>query len=266
MAGTNCNRPCGYCGSEVVGRSKLAMYCNDLCRRKAREGRRVERHGPRKRHRAAECGHCGQAFLSRSNGKSSTGWTQFCSHACRGAARTARVQASRLVVVSIRRGKCSECSRPYRVENGSIYCSDKCRASAYGWKPAGRACHVCGVSFTQERRWQRACSVDCEEEVQRRMRRVAKSRRRARIRSLEHESIDPVAVFTRDGWKCQLCGVSTPKRLRGTYEDRAPELDHVVPLAAGGGHTWGNVQCACRKCNGEKGGRPLGQLGLPLAA
>lgn len=71
-------------------------------------------------------------------------------------------------------------------------------------------------------------------------------------------------VFARDGWRCQLCGTRTPKRLRGTYAPNAPELDHIVPIVAGGGHTWDNVQCSCRACNGKKGAKTLGQMRLTL--
>jgi 5-methylcytosine-specific restriction endonuclease McrA len=92
-----------------------------------------------------------------------------------------------------------------------------------------------------------------------------KALRRARI-EIAAEAIDPFVVFTRDKWTCQLCGVTTPRKLRGTYEPTAPELDHVVPLALGGSHTWGNVQCACRRCNGIKGANAMGQMGLSLVA
>ncbi|WP_415869521.1 HNH endonuclease [Burkholderia ubonensis] len=36
----------------------------------------------------------------------------------------------------------------------------------------------------------------------------------------------------------------------------------MVPLAMGGAHLPENVQCACRKCNGEKGASARGQLWL----
>lgn len=39
----------------------------------------------------------------------------------------------------------------------------------------------------------------------------------------------------------------------GSLSERAPELDHVVPLSRGGGHVYGNVQLLCRMCNGAKG-------------
>lgn len=79
-----------------------------------------------------------------------------------------------------------------------------------------------------------------------------KARRRAR-HNVRTDRINPFKVFDRDGWVCQMCGVPTPKSLRGSYEPNAPELDHVVSLANGGHHTWDNVQCACRSCNGSKG-------------
>jgi 5-methylcytosine-specific restriction endonuclease McrA len=80
------------------------------------------------------------------------------------------------------------------------------------------------------------------------------------MRGVAADRIDPIKVFERDRWRCQLCGCSTPERLRGQMVDHAPELDHIVPLARGGAHTWSNVQCACRRCNGEKADTPRGQL------
>lgn len=76
--------------------------------------------------------------------------------------------------------------------------------------------------------------------------------------------VTAIKVFERDGWRCQLCGCSTPKRLRGTYKPNAPEVDHIIPMSLGGGHTWANVQCSCRKCNADKSAKPLGQLRLAV--
>lgn len=62
-------------------------------------------------------------------------------------------------------------------------------------------------------------------------------------------AVDPIAVFKRDEWICHLCGRRTPKKLRGTTNDLAPELDHIIPISAGGPDTYDNVACACRRCN-----------------
>lgn len=86
--------------------------------------------------------------------------------------------------------------------------------------------------------------------------------RKARQRGARVEPVDPIKVLARDGWRCQLCGVRTPKRLRGSFEARAPELDHIVPIAAGGEHSYRNTQCACRQCNLTKAAKPMGQLRL----
>jgi len=96
---------------------------------------------------------------------------------------------------------------------------------------------------------------------------AAKARRRARTRGAHCESINPIDVFVRDGWTCRICGDKTPRSLRGTFDDKAPELDHIIPLAAGGTHTWDNVQCACRACNISKGSGAMNdQLRLELPA
>ena len=72
------------------------------------------------------------------------------------------------------------------------------------------------------------------------------------MKKVEKESVDPFKVFDRDGWVCQMCGVPTPRELRATWEDNAPELDHIIPLSKGGPHTYKNTQCSCRKCNQRK--------------
>ncbi len=62
------------------------------------------------------------------------------------------------------------------------------------------------------------------------------------------------AVFMRDTNQCQYCGRS------------AENIDHVVPKAQGGTHSWENVVASCRRCNTKKGGRTPEQAGLRLRA
>ena len=83
--------------------------------------------------------------------------------------------------------------------------------------------------------------------------RKARAKRRAERKGSTGQAIDPIAILDRDGWKCQLCGKDTPRELRGSLDDSAPEVDHIIPYAAGGTHVWGNLQCACRRCNHLKG-------------
>ena len=60
------------------------------------------------------------------------------------------------------------------------------------------------------------------------------------------------AVFARDGGRCQYCGAA------------AESIDHVVPRAKGGTHTWENVVAACRPCNTAKRDRLLSETSMVL--
>ena len=60
------------------------------------------------------------------------------------------------------------------------------------------------------------------------------------------------AVFARDGGRCQYCGAA------------AESIDHVVPRAKGGPHTWENVVAACRPCNTAKRDRLLSETSMVL--
>ena len=63
-------------------------------------------------------------------------------------------------------------------------------------------------------------------------------------------------LIRRDGLRCAICGEMcnlndhdwTPHH-GPTY----PTIDHIIPMAKGGGHTWDNVQIAHALCNSKKG-------------
>lgn len=132
-----------------------------------------------------------------------------------------------------------------------------------------RTCRGCGVVMNLIPSAKRTlCSRECRALVRRAVGfdPQIEYRRRRRAAISQGDAIDPIAVFRRDRWRCHLCGTHTPRRLRGTLEASAPELDHIVPLAMGGTHTWGNVACACRQCNSRKGAKPIGQLLLDITA
>ena len=59
-------------------------------------------------------------------------------------------------------------------------------------------------------------------------------------------------VLARDNHTCGYCGRT------------ATTVDHVVPRAQGGPHTWKNVAAACRPCNGRKRDRTPEEAGMPL--
>lgn len=143
------------------------------------------------------------------------------------------------------------------------FCSERCRALGKGKAAAAnrpsKVCPECGTTFVPSygRGHSRYCSNDCSGRACKRTARVA---RKAKQRAVTVEAVNPIKVFERDGWVCHLCGKATPRRLRGTYEARAPELDHILPISKGGEHSYRNTACACRECNLAKSGNELGQL------
>lgn len=190
----------------------------------------------------------------------------------------------------VRDRACSQCNK--RPIAGYKFCSNACREKAKYARQAGQpgfaeynrqknkdflerrfgpaspgrkriAPHPCEVCGTLTQR-PRCCSYKCSTKTEASLAcaRRQNSVRRARLRGAMVEVFDPIEVLIRDGWKCHICGRSTPKSLRGTYDPRAPELDHIVPLAAGGEHSRKNTACACRECNLKKSNRPFGQIRL----
>lgn len=61
------------------------------------------------------------------------------------------------------------------------------------------------------------------------------------------EDVDKRLVFERDNGLCGICNLEVDP---GDWH-----LDHVVPLARGGGHTYDNVQVSHPRCNMVKGAR-----------
>jgi 5-methylcytosine-specific restriction endonuclease McrA len=151
------------------------------------------------------------------------------------------------------------------------YCSVECRKEkarrdAFNLSKSkqtlkARSCRECGKMFTPEYGDKRRifCSEECFLKSTRRIRR---HKERAKLRNVKVESVDPMKVFARDGWRCQLCGKKLKRLDRGTYKDCAPEMDHIIPLSKGGEHSYQNAQCSCRRCNADKLGEERGQLRL----
>lgn len=221
-----------FCGVEFEPRQAAAKYCSKTCKVRWWRAKNADRaaaypsySAPRllSAYYAAVCA-CGKPHASR------LPWKQCPS--CYRAGQKARAHdahhkaAQALHRAAARETKCDEC--------GAVFCP------MYGSSNA-TLCMCCVPVRAQARK------------------RIEKSVRRARSRGAEAELVDPFKVFDRDRWRCQLCGIKTPKAKRGTCHDTAPELDHIQPISKGGAHTYANTQCACRKCNREKSDRPMGQ-------
>lgn len=225
---------CKGCGETVVRVPKQGdlrrEYCSQYCKQKAWN---KEANG--------KCLGCG--------GKPESAWSTMCV-----ACRRARAAANSFTLIPL--STCAMCGKPGR--HGKQTCSTRCatraRAKAMTGKklaPYVRAkrafpCTDCGAIIRSTR------ASMCKKCARRRAgRNHCERAKRAGV--TRDYGISNTKVFQRDMWTCQMCGCATPKDLQGTNEPNAPELDHIVPISRGGPHTWDNVQCSCRKCNGYKG-------------
>ena len=293
-------RICKVCGNGFAPRSHGGSCCSPECAREVSRAAAVAyaaidpRNVEARKRRTRTCKHCGKTFVAPNpSGKQRAGkstWAAYCSRACSVAAHTTfkygtakeakRAEHDRW---RMRRGiaslppvpdaiECAVCGITFKPRSHlTRVCSSTCRtkderrrAASYGAakKPlVERRCEECGNQFTPEygNKHRNFCSEFC---CHKHVKRIAKSKRRARERGATSESVDPLKVFRRDKWVCHLCGKKTVQKLRGLPFPDAPELDHIVTLADGGAHTYANTACSHRKCNHAKGARSLGQLRL----
>lgn len=66
------------------------------------------------------------------------------------------------------------------------------------------------------------------------------------------DKIDHLVLFEMHAWICWVCDEKINKRLRFPNY-MAATIEHIIPLAQGGTHTWDNVAPAHARCNFEKG-------------
>ena len=138
-----------------------------------------------------------------------------------------------------------------------------------------RSCKQCGIRYSKLYGNYKMlyCSPYCKDVEQAAARKArekvhrrkygSNNTQRAKQYGVEWERVIVNKVFERDNWTCQICGRKTPKSLRGTHKHNAPEIDHRIPMSKGGPHTYSNTQCACRKCNMNKGNKnERGQMPL----
>jgi hypothetical protein len=254
---------CDYCGTLYSKRDRRRYnhrYCSQECGLK--HNAEIRRNNSEIKERP--CKICGKIFRPRDSRDKGI----YCSKKCYGIDRRIpeheRVPEYKNVYFS----QCKECGKYFTSRHRATLCSLECRKKHYAKRSQEKAtnkyisriiiCKHCGKNHITEYGRTRSsfCSDGC---LKKYTGQTAKAKRRAITRGIKAENINPIEIFMRDGWICQLCGKRTLKSKRGTYHDRAPELDHITPIAHNGEHIRSNVQCACRICNQIKNAQIKGQ-------
>jgi 5-methylcytosine-specific restriction endonuclease McrA len=126
---------------------------------------------------------------------------------------------------------CAYCKAEFRTSNSvKIYCSLKCTQKGRPWKPEGMSAKTARSGYAQRRR-----------EAQR----------------TGDKDLTTYTIWKAEGGHCRLCNKATidpttPRKLKPAKRDAWASLDHIVPLSAGGTHTWANAQLLCYPCNSGK--------------
>ena len=214
------------------------------------------------------CQQCGIEYEKKPKRNANEG-NMFCSRLCSNVHKGAIRHMARLDMPSssVFFKACNHCGIGFVARrNDRLSCSDECKRLHTSRLPSKKLCACCGKEFKPVYGCggvgaaMNCCSQQCRLVIKKRSHSAQNTKREAKKRCVTVELVHTFKVFDRDRWTCKLCGCKTPKAKRGTYEDNAPELDHIIPLSKGGEHSYRNTQCACRKCNANKSATPLGQL------
>lgn len=123
-----------------------------------------------------------------------------------------------------------------------------------------KVCNKCGAYIYGKRILQcLECKAESELKNKRAYYHRAEVKRRLRIKTaMVDKDINLISLYDRDKGICHLCGakcdLDDKEEIDGVIicGNSYPSIDHVIPLAKGGLHSWDNVKLAHRLCNSIK--------------
>lgn len=258
---------CEHCATPFES-SRRRRFCTELCGERARNSRHFKNMGVPLE---GSCLQCGATYSALQQNR---GRQRFCSKGCHQRYRDTHVVEWRLCPrctvlypvssQALRKARPGHQCHPVEHVPKDVICL-RCMVLVAGdhshpyqpVEPHDITCVLCGGVYVGK--WTNKCPA-CVSINRRETRRRTKRLRRARV-GAAREPYRVADVFDRDGWRCHLCGRAT-KRDAKVPHPRAPTIDHLVPLSAGGGDTPLNVATAHFSCNTARGARGLAQLRL----
>lgn len=123
-----------------------------------------------------------------------------------------------------------------------------------------KVCNKCGAYIYGKRIQQcLECKAESELKSKRAQYHRKEVKRRLRIKTaMVDKDINLISLYDRDKGICHLCGakcdLDDKEEIDGVIicGNSYPSIDHVIPLANGGLHSWDNVKLAHRLCNSIK--------------
>lgn len=230
---------CANCGKLTTMNNLNAKFCSDKCRRK---------YNGKHRGNKQECKQCSKTFYEYKK-------RLFCSLECRRSYETENKKSRPEYIPKPKQIKtCINCNKEYEThQTESKYCSYECRyESSYRYmverKPTYNIkCKECGKWFSTTNKGKKYCSVTCSDRFEYRKKETIRRERIKQNGRIDWD-ISIERLIHRDKGICYLCGEQVKTNLDPNH-DYYPSIEHVIPVAKGGTHTWDNVKLAHRKCN-----------------
>lgn len=262
------DRACLRCGTVFHPTFGRHVYCTAACRTKDRHESGANAGDVR-----CKCKRCGKDFIPKKKA-----YKTYCGRACSlGGPRlekTRRWTDARIAKLCLQIKQrltvldCPGCNRPHmRGLKRTAYCTPWCAkrhwtlTAKLAYQPVQKecVCVVCRKVFLSTKSQNVACPGLCKRLHERQRKTKEKATRRARLAMVDTVPYNPLDIFKRDGWICQLCGKPTDRT--ATFPHPAyPTIDHAIPISKGGDDVPANVQCACYACNSRKGDRIVGEV------
>lgn len=236
---------CQQCGNVFIKAIGNEKYCSAECRTAAnKESKRISDRERWHRTHIIEkriCTVCGAEFVPKRPTQ------ETCSHKCYDKQRTIKQYCN---------GLTGEEREAYKRESKRKNLEKAMQARKANAKPPKErtwytgTCKVCGKEFRTLNPAQVTCSKECGK-------RYSNARKQHRIpkAQLIDKDITLEALYRRDAGVCYLCGklCDWDDRHGNIVGANYPSIDHVIPIARGGLHSWGNVRLAHHGCNSAKG-------------
>lgn len=217
---------CAYCNEEFTTDKNRQKYCCRECQYKSMTKPKA----------TAVCSYCGKTFvLKRADAPG-----RVCSHKCL-VEHMHQDRLKRLEQKAIEKEQ-----KAKEVEMERLRIKTEKELNKYLRPYYKVTCKCCGKVFTSSLKSAAYCSNECRKIVNNR----THDRRLNRCEVRDY-SINIHQLYNKYNGICQMCGKKLTFDCDGN-DDLHPSVDHIIPIAKGGNHTWDNVQLLCRKCNNFK--------------
>lgn len=269
---------CEKCKKEFKSNNKKQKFCSESCIKQYMQDKRIK----------FICKNCGEEFFKKPQSNCKNLFcTPKCSFEYRRKSNIKYCLTCNSELKDRNRKYCSEeckikhktkeyichhCNNKFNSTREKKYCSKECQLEAGRINMRKRLknkfiseikeCKYCGKHFaTEYKKSKTYCSDECKRKMNNLLSKLHDGKRAERIqRNGEiHNDITLKKLYKKHNGLCSICGekcdyedYSISKEGYFIANSNYPSIDHIIPIAKGGTHTWNNVQLAHRICNSIK--------------